>query len=116
MQHAMNLTALTFTISISEPKQSIGQYGYSQTPRDDACTWYKTIVSPVRLLGEAGLKNFFVHLRDSAVCDARRARIEQELEGLVMGKEYDSRGRGKPAERMSRLLEEVGEREERRMG
>ncbi|KAF2833161.1 hypothetical protein CC86DRAFT_5754 [Ophiobolus disseminans] len=100
MENAMNLAALTFTINISAAESGVFHYwAYDWYPRKplspEACAWYQTIVLPVRRLGEAGLKNFFVYLRWHLVEHQDREHHEQELERAIMGEDYDSAKRGK---------------------
>jgi hypothetical protein len=117
MKNGMNLSGLTFTINIAQS----GLYveGYSnricRMPlNQDAWKWYETIILPMRCLGEAGLKDFFVHLRWHDIEKGRRAHHERDLERAVMGKDYSSPLRGKPAERLystiKRLREERAQR------
>jgi hypothetical protein len=113
MQNAMNLSILTFTINISASgwAHSLSQYQRSMHPDDGAWRWYETIILPMRRLGEAGLKDFFVHLRRYDIEEGRRAHYERDLERAVMGKNYDSSRRGKPAERIFELFKEIKKRE-----
>jgi hypothetical protein len=103
MEHAMNLPALTFTINLAA--SGLFRRTYVGMPSNKAAwSWYEDVVLPVRRLGEAGLRDFFVYLRRQGVTDARREHHERDLERAVMGKEYDSAKRGKPAERMYALM------------
>jgi hypothetical protein len=101
MENAMNISALTFTINISASGMTSDLNGYHHRMllNEDAWKWYETIILPVRRLGEAGLKDFFVNLRQVDVEGGRRVHHEQDLERAVMGKGYNSTEKGKPAER-----------------
>lgn len=107
MRNAMTVKALTLTINISEPKWYYCRREYNRPLSENAWDWYQIVVGPLRSLGEEGLKDFFVHLRQFGVDKMRRIRCEQSLERLVMGDEYDSGMRGKPVERMCRYFQEV---------
>jgi hypothetical protein len=113
MQNAMILSILTFTINISASgwAHSLSQYQRSMHLDDCAWRWYETIILPMRRLGEAGLKDLFVHLRRYDIEECRRARHERDLERAVMGKNYDSSKRGNPAERIFELFKNLQKRE-----
>jgi hypothetical protein len=115
MENAMNVSAFTFTINISASGQCSNDYEYHKRMllNEDAWRWYETIVLPVKRLGEAGLKNFFVHLRRFDIEEGRRVHHEQDLERAVMGKNYTSAQRGKPVERMYVLSKELRRERER---
>jgi hypothetical protein len=110
MRNAMTMRALTLTINVSEPKWYDCRREYGKPLSENAWDWYKIVVGPLRSLGEDGLKDFFVHLRQFGTNKIERTRCEQSLETLVMGNTYDSRIRGKPTERMCRYFQEVDKR------
>lgn len=106
MQHGMNLSALTITFNISCPTRCEGgRYEYSVPANGDVSMWYKSIVGPVRCLGEAGLRDFFVHIRGPSVDQSKKGFHEATLERLVMGEGYDS-SKKKPVERVEKIFEE----------
>jgi hypothetical protein len=109
MENAMNIPALTFTINISASGTTSdpNDYHHRMILDEDAWKWYETIILPVRRLGEAGLKDFFVYSRQFDIEGGRGVHHEQDLERAVMGKGYNSTERGKPAERMFRKWREM---------
>lgn len=115
MENAMNISALTFTINIAASGRCRDEYEYDKRMllNEDAWRWYETIILPVRRLGEAGLKDFFVHLRSFDIEEGRRIHHEQDLERAAMGREYSSSNRGKPVERAHMMLRRLAEERER---
>jgi hypothetical protein len=103
MEHAMNLPALTFTINMAA-SELFGERYRVMSLSNANWRWYEAVVLPVRRLGEAGLRDFFVYLRRRGIEYGRREHHEKDLERAVMGKGYDSANRGKPAERMYTLI------------
>ncbi|KAH7390653.1 hypothetical protein BKA66DRAFT_41298 [Pyrenochaeta sp. MPI-SDFR-AT-0127] len=106
MQHAMNIPALTFTINISH-RPSYQAYPECMLSHEEARDWSETIILPMTRLGEAGLKDFFVHLRWNDIGEDTRVQYEQQLERAVMGKQYHSAERGKPEENLHKLLQSL---------
>jgi hypothetical protein len=112
MQNAMNLSGLTLTINIAQVGCYVegGRNVMCMRMDENAWKWYESIILPMRCLGEAGLKDFFVHLRWLDTIEERRVHHEEDLERAVMGKDYHSSLRGKPVERAysvhKRLYEE----------
>jgi hypothetical protein len=103
----MTLSALTFTMNLSAMQQRRHAYytGYSPLEKS-SWRWYEMIILPMRQLGEAGLKDFFVYLSWAGIERGMRIHHEKDLERAVMGKDYDSVRRGKPTERMYKTLME----------
>lgn len=115
MQNAMNLSGLTLTINIAQVGCYIDGYPNVMCMRMDknAWNWYESIILPMRCLGEAGLKDFFVHLRWLDTIEGERVHHEQYLERAVMGKDYSSSLRGKPVERAYSLHKRFEEERQR---
>lgn len=96
MENAMNLKGLTLTINMSLSR-CLPKY-------QSSWVWWEAVVLPFRRLGDAGLKDFFVNLKDS-IKKGQREHHERDLERAVMGYAYDSRKRAKPEERVKAMAE-----------
>lgn len=109
MENAMKFPALTFTINIAASGSywAYDDYQKRMLLNEDAWKWYEIITLSVRRLGDAGLKDFFVHLRRHNIEEVSRVHRERDLERAVMGKNYTSTKRGKSVGRMHSLREEI---------
>lgn len=107
MQHAMNLGNLTFIINLAASgRQYWMDDGFRQPPKNrKTLRSHAEIVLPVAILGDAGLKDFFVYLRNVDTELEERKFHERRLERAVMGQGYDSKMRGKPKERLLEITE-----------
>ena len=98
MKAEANLQLLTITIDMSRDRDFEDGYVGNHRPITDTERWDRDqcVVKPVKELH--GLKDLFVHLAyPESTLDGTAVRELRErfLEQSVMGKDYDSNGRGK---------------------
>jgi hypothetical protein len=112
MEEAMNLPALTLTIDMIQ----CGYYDRASYHKPialrrlkpltkDLIKFYSQVIAPFVELGDAGLKNFFVHVEYGWTKGTPLpSYIEQRLERVVMGPDYDSEDRGKKDPKSRRFV------------
>jgi hypothetical protein len=112
MEEAMNLPALTLTIDMIQ----CGYYDRASYHKPialrrlkpltkDLIKFYSQVIAPFVEPGDAGLKNFFVHVEYGWIKGTPLpSYIEQRLERVVMGPDYYSEDRGKKDPKSRRFV------------